>query len=316
MIDLNALALPDLFRALHAPEYLPRLLEIARDEDLGPGGVPGDVTSNCSITQTQRGDGVIVARQAGVLSGGETLPHVARVFAPGCRLDVRGRDGQMLTKGETIAVLSGPMRQVLAAERTMLNLLGRMCGIATRTAEFVRAVEGTRAKLLDTRKTTPGWRALEKYAVRCGGGHCHRIGLYDAVLLKDNHLAGVSVGELAGWVRDAAKRAREAARAGGSELRFVEAEVDSLEQFEALLRGGACEPGVGVDIVLLDNMTTEQLRRAVGMRSGLGSRVLLEASGGVTLGTIRGIAQTGVDRISVGGLTHQAVGLDVAMDVG
>jgi len=255
---------------------------------------------------------MIVARTEGVLAGVPVLEAARAVFGPDCTLEVRAKDGERLTKGRTIAVLAGPMREVLAAERTMLNFLGRLSGIATNTAKYVAAA-GSRVQVLDTRKTVPGWRGLEKYAVRCGGGHCHRVGLYDAVLIKDNHLAGVSVADLAAWVKRAAAEARRAAGAAG--LRFVELEVDSLEQLEAVLKDGACEAGRGVDIVLLDNMTTAQMREAAAMRVRYGSSVLLEASGGVTLENVRSIAETGVDRISIGALTHHAVWLDVAMDV-
>jgi nicotinate-nucleotide pyrophosphorylase (carboxylating) len=315
VLDLNTLPLNELFTALQTGDSLERLLSLAAEEELGPTGRPGDVTTQCCITPDLTGEGVMMAREPGVLGGIAALPRTMAIFAQDCALTFHAQDGDRIEKGQTLAVLAGPKYQVLRAERTMLNLLGRMSGIATRTAEFVRAIEGTGAKLLDTRKTTPGWRALEKYAVRCGGGHCHRIGLHDAVLFKDNHLAGVSVKDLPGWVIRAADKARRTADIQGTEMRFVELEVDTLEQLEAVLTGGACVPGVGVDIVLLDNMSAADMRRAVKMRAEHKAEVLLEASGGVTLETIRAIAKTGVDRISVGGLTHHAVSLDVAMDM-
>jgi nicotinate-nucleotide pyrophosphorylase (carboxylating) len=258
---------------------------------------------------------VIVAREGGVMSGLDVLPHALPDFAPECELAMRFRDGDRVHAGQPVAVLSGPLREVLAAERTFLNVLGRLSGIATRTARFVEAIKGTKAVLLDTRKTTPGWRMLEKYGVRCGGGHLHRVGLYDAVLFKDNHIAGVVPKDLAEWVRNATENARRLADIRGTGLRFVELEVDSLEQLEAVLRAGVCDPGRGLDVILLDNMDVATLRRAIELRARHKSAVLFEASGGVTLETVRGIAETGVDSISVGGLTHHAVSLNVSMDV-
>jgi nicotinate-nucleotide pyrophosphorylase (carboxylating) len=208
-------------------------------------------------------------------------------------------DGAQVGRGTLLAVVAGPLRSILAAERTALNFLQRLSGIATLTRKFVAAAAGTRAKLLDTRKTTPGWRLLEKYAVRCGGGVNHRVGLYDGILIKDNHLAG-----LGGDVR----RAVEAARTHpGNEGIPVEVEVDTLDQLEVAL-------AVRADIVLLDNMSLDQLRTAVARRDAIAPDVLLEASGGVNLNTVQEIAATGVDRISVGALTHSAVALDIGLD--
>jgi nicotinate-nucleotide pyrophosphorylase (carboxylating) len=198
-----------------------------------------------------------------------------------------------------LATVTGPLRAILAAERTALNFLQRLSGVATLTHKFVAAIEGFRTQVLDTRKTTPGWRRLEKYAVRAGGGTNHRFGLHDAILIKDNHLAG-----LGGDVR----RAVEAARAATGNGRVpVEVEVDTLEQLESALSARA-------DIVLLDNMTLDQLRSAVEHRDSIAPEVKLEASGGVTLTTVRDIAATGVDRISVGAITHSAPALDIGLD--
>jgi nicotinate-nucleotide pyrophosphorylase (carboxylating) len=208
-------------------------------------------------------------------------------------------DGQRVERGTTLATVAGSLRGILAAERTALNFLQRMSGVATLTRKFVDAAAGFKVKLLDTRKTTPGWRLLEKYAVRCGGGTNHRMGLYDGILIKDNHLAG-----LGGSVRKAVEQAR--AYPGNAGLP-VEVEVDTLEQLEVAL-------AVRADIVLLDNMTLEQLRLAVARRDAIASGVLLEASGGVNLTTVRDIAATGVDRISVGAFTHSATALDIALD--
>ncbi len=318
--DLNALPLHDLLPALSVNDAVTRLLAIAGEEDLGPGAKPGDVTSQCSIPPDRWADGLIVAREPGVLSGIVVLPQVMSMLAADGQLSFRAQDGDRVRAGQTVAMLTAPMYQVLRAERLMLNLLGRMSGIATRTAEFVEAIRGTEALVLDTRKTTPGWRALEKYAVRCGGGHLHRVGLFDAVLFKDNHIFGVTPKELPAWVTAASDKARRAAAAAGETLRFVEVEVTSLEQLEWLFRAGVCSPGTpgGVDIVLLDNMAPDLLAKAVEMRAQVGgeqARVRFEASGGVRLDTIRDIAESGVERISVGGLTHHAVSLDFSMDV-
>jgi nicotinate-nucleotide pyrophosphorylase (carboxylating) len=204
-----------------------------------------------------------------------------------------------------LATLSGPNRAILAAERVLLNFLQRLSGVATLTHQYVAAVSGTNAKVYDTRKTTPGWRALEKYAVRCGGGHNHRMGLYDAVLVKDNHLAGIPVARLSHAVFEMLNRA--------AQLRpppcFVEVEADRLEQVEALFKV------VGIQVILLDNFGLDELRRAVERRDTLGlkGRVELEASGGITLDTIRAVAETGVERISVGAITHSATAVDLSL---
>lgn len=315
----NHLSLPDLYRALSGGGLVRRLLEIARDEDLGvapedaaarglaPSGGSGDITCDCCVSPRSMAVGSIVARAEGVICGMETLPHLVETFGPACVVEANMSDGAHVPAGTTLGIVRGPLDEMLGLERTLLNLLSRLSGVASRSARFVRAIpSGSRAKLYDTRKTTPGMRVLEKYAVRCGGGFCHRIGLFDAVLIKDNHLAGVSVSELPGFV----ERAARAARVKGNPA-FIEVEVDSLEQFQALLT----LPPDCIDIVLLDNMSCEQMSRAASMRDRLRPSLELEASGGVTLESIASIAGTGVDRISVGGLTHSAVGLDIALDV-
>jgi nicotinate-nucleotide pyrophosphorylase (carboxylating) len=202
--------------------------------------------------------------------------------------------------------VSGSLRHMLAIERTLLNIVGRLSGIATLTRQYVESITGTKAVICDTRKTTPGMRNLEKYAVRCGGGTLHRIGLYDAALYKDNHLALIPAAQLAETVAVAAKQARTR-----NDVRFVEVEVDSLKQFHELLR---IEPGV-IDIVLLDNMSPSNMREAVKIRDTANPALQLEASGGVNLETVRAIAESGVDRISVGALTHSVTCLDVGLDV-
>jgi nicotinate-nucleotide pyrophosphorylase (carboxylating) len=224
-------------------------------------------------------------------------------------------DGALVAPGACVAKIEGPARGLLTAERTLLNFLGRLSGIATLTRKYVQAVSGTKARIYDTRKTTPGWRRLEKYAVRAGGGCNHRTGLYDAVLIKDNHLAfaagAASGGRLAFSPADAIRKARHwvADRIPGrarSEM-IVEIEVDGLEQLEEVLAAGP-------DLVLLDNMSPAQLRQAVALRDAHWPEIELEASGGASLETVRAIAETGVDRISVGALTHGAASLDVGLD--
>jgi nicotinate-nucleotide pyrophosphorylase (carboxylating) len=224
---------------------------------------------------------------------------VCHAVDPTLTFTVAVPEGSRCERGTTLASVAGPMRSLLAAERTALNFLQRLSGIATLTRKFVDAVAGTRARLLDTRKTTPGWRLLEKYAVRQGGGFNHRTGLFDGILIKDNHLAG-----LGGDVR----RAIETARAfPGNEGLAVEVEVDGLQQLEIALAARA-------DIVLLDNMPLADLRAAVARRDAVAPKTLLEASGGVNLQTVRDVAATGVDRISVGALTHSAPALDIGLD--
>ncbi len=302
--DLNALPLPALYARLRDTGLVRRLLELARDEDLGPG----DLTSALSLPEADRLDAAVVARAPGVVAGLAAVPDLLAVFGGDCRFIPRARDGDRVAAGDRLGTLAGPARAVLAVERTLLNLLGRLSGVATAAAAYVAVLDpGSTAKVLDTRKTTPGLRVLEKYAVRCGGGSCHRLGLHDAVLVKDNHLARVPLARLADWAADAARRARALATPPA----FVEFEVDSLDQLGRLLR---VEPGL-IDIILLDNVSPPALARADALRRELNPAILLEASGGVTLGTIGSISRTGVDRISVGAITHSAAALDVALDV-
>lgn len=275
------------------------LISLALAEDLGERG---DLTSQTLIPLAARGTVQVVARQAGVLAG---LPLVASVFAnldPDVTVTPRVADGDRLTRRTVVADVSGPVRSLLTGERTMLNFLTHLSGIATLTRQFVDAVAGTRAVILDTRKTLPGWRRLQKYAVRCGGGANHRMGLYDAILIKDNHLAAWT----ADHTHDIASAVRLARRAAPPGV-TVEVEVDRLEQLREVLP-------VGPDIVLLDNMRLDLLRQSVQLRDSLAPQVQLEASGGVTLATVADIARTGVDRISSGALTHSAPNLDLAFD--
>jgi nicotinate-nucleotide pyrophosphorylase (carboxylating) len=274
-----------------------QLIEMALAEDLSS---QGDLTCHALIRPDQLATVHVVARTSGVLSG---MPIGRMVFSrldQEVRWDPRHRDGDLLTPGSVVASVSGSLRSLLTGERTMLNFMTHLSGIASLTRIFVNAVAGTRARVLDTRKTLPGWRVLEKYAVRCGGGTNHRTGLYDGVLIKDNHLAAWTE---SASIADAIRTARSHAPAGVS----LEVEVDTLTQLEDALHGNP-------DIVLLDNMSVETLRMAVNLRQRVAPGVLLEASGGVTLDTVAAIAQTGVERISVGALTHSAPALDLAFD--
>jgi nicotinate-nucleotide pyrophosphorylase (carboxylating) len=275
-----------------------QLVDLALKEDLA---TVGDVTSRSLIPPGQTGRAAVVARSAGVLAGLPAAILVARAVDAKLELETHRSDGDLLYPDTELGVLCGPIGSVLTAERTVLNFLQHLSGVATRTRQFVSAVAGLRCQILDTRKTLPGWRLLEKYAVRCGGGYNHRLGLYDGFLIKDNHLAAVRAGTP---IAQAIRRCRENPQHGSLP---IEVEVDTLTQLDEALAGGA-------DLILLDNMTLDQLRDAVGRRDRTAPGVLLEASGGVTLDTVRAIAETGVDRISVGALTHSAPALDIALD--
>lgn len=264
----------------------------------------GDLTSMTVVPQSATGSNLVVSRQKGVVAGLEGLPMLA-AMAPltgdGLHVEILQPDGPV-EKGTAVARIAGNLRAILGIERLTLNLLGRLSGIATLTAEYVRQVAGTKAKICDTRKTTPGWRHLEKYAVRVGGGTNHRMGLFDGVLIKDNHIAGLArEGDAA--IATALRRAKAAV----DPATMLEVEVDNLQQLGEAL---AEQP----QIVLLDNMSLEQLAEAVRRRDEAAPGVLLEASGGVNLHTVAGIARTGVDRISVGALTHSAIVLDLGLD--
>lgn len=275
-----------------------RQASLALEEDLG---AVGDLTSEVLIPAERIGVALIVARQSGVLAG---LPSAELTFAlvdPTLTFESVCADGAFVKSGDRLAVVSGRTRPLFAGERTALNFVQRLSGIATLTHRYVEAVAGLPCRILDTRKTTPGWRLLEKYAVRRGGGHNHRLGLYDGILIKDNHLA-----MLAGHVAPVAESVQLARQKSGNAVP-LEIEVDTLAQLEAAL---PTKP----DMVLLDNMSLDQLRQAVRLRKEIAPGVLLEASGGVTLDTVRSIAETGVDRISVGALTHSAPALDIGLD--
>jgi nicotinate-nucleotide pyrophosphorylase (carboxylating) len=277
-----------------------RLVEMALAEDLGSAG---DITSQAVIPADFQGEAVFVARAPGIVAGLPVAALVVRSVDARLLFQPHVTDGAEVKPGTPLATIRGPMRSILAVERTALNFLQRLSGIATLTRKYVQAVAGLKAQILDTRKTTPGWRLLEKYAVRCGGGHNHRLGLFDGILIKDNHLAALK--SQGTTLQDSLQAAlRQAGRAVP-----VEIEVDDLDQFASAL---ACNP----EIILLDNFELDKLRLAVRLRNEAQSRTLLEASGGVNLSTVRAIAETGVDRISVGALTHSAVALDIALDYG
>jgi nicotinate-nucleotide pyrophosphorylase (carboxylating) len=268
------------------------LVRRALAEDLGRAG---DLTTDAIVPSDRDTRALIVAREAGRVAGLEAALHAFRLLDVTCRVDVRLPDGSDAEAGATIAQLSGRARALLTGERSALNLLGRLCGIATATRDVVARLDGLKTHVAGTRKTTPGLRALEKYAIRVGGGASHRYGLDDAVLVKDNHIA------LAGGVGEAVRRAR----ASVGHLVKLEVEVETLDELDEAL-------AVGVDAVLLDNMDLEALREAVRRCRG---RALTEASGRIRSDNVRAVASTGVDLVSIGWLTHSAPALDVALDV-
>ncbi len=281
------------------------LISLSTVEDLGEAG---DITSTTTIPSDAQGTACLVARSPGVLAGLPVVEQLVAHFGLTPHWEPTRMDGDRIERGDVIARLAGPMRALLAWERTALNFLQRLSGIATLTARYVAAVAGTRAAIYDTRKTTPGWRALEKYAVRCGGGVNHRFGLFDAVLIKDNHLAWLQTGTpTSPATPNPMVAAIASARANTPIGTTIEIEVDSLEQFDRVL---GCTP----DIILLDNMGPELVAKAVSRRDALAPSVQLEASGGINLDTVNCIARAGVDRISVGALTHSAPALDIALD--
>ena len=262
-------------------------------EDLGRAG---DITSIATVPEDTRGRAVVVARKAGVVSG---LPLVAEAFrrlSPQIGIEAQARDGDAIAAGDRLMTIDGDARAILAAERTALNFIGHLSGIATATAAFVGRIAHTKARIICTRKTTPGLRALEKYAVRCGGGFNHRFGLDDAMLIKDNHIA------VAGGIRAVLTRAKQAA----GHLVKIEIEVDSLDQLAQVLDVGLA------DVVLIDNFDLASMRRAVAMVAG---RLVIEASGGITLDSAAAIAETGVDYLSSGALTHSVQNLDIGLDI-
>ncbi len=269
-----------------------RLLEQALAEDLA---IAGDQTSAAIFTATDVTAGRVVARQPGRIAGLGMALEVFALLDAAVTTTILVTDGDDATAGDTLAEIAGPTRAILAGERTCLNLLGHLSGIATATRDAVARLAGTRAQLADTRKTTPGLRAFEKYAVRCGGGSNHRFGLYDAIMIKDNHVA--AAGSIAAAIA--------AVKASVGHMVKIEVEVDRIDQIPAALDAGC-------DVILLDNMTPSELTKATEL---IGGRAIAEASGGITLETLAAVAASGVDVISMGALTHSAPRLDVALDL-
>ena len=272
-----------------ATDTLERVAFAALAEDVGEG----DVTTEATVDTDASGSADLVVREAGVVCGLDVAEAVFRAVEPELRFERLVDEGVVVAAGTAVARVAGPERGILTGERTALNFLARLSGIATLTRRYVDAVEGTGAAILDTRKTTPGLRVLEKHAVACGGGRNHRFGLDDGVLVKDNHLRA------AGSVATAVERLRDATRLP------IEVECDTLEQVSEALAAGA-------DAILLDNMAPDRLRAAVALAGG---RARLEASGGITLDNVRDVAETGVDEISIGALTHSARSLDVSLEL-
>ncbi|WP_429313476.1 carboxylating nicotinate-nucleotide diphosphorylase [Paenibacillus mucilaginosus] len=273
---------------------LEQSLRLWLEEDIGMG----DVTTMTTISADSTAKGIIHVKDAGIVAG---LPVAQAVFAmvdPLLRFEAKAAEGQQVEYGTVLAEVTGSTRSILLGERLALNLLQRMSGIATRTRQYVDRLEGLPTRLVDTRKTTPGHRMLEKYAVRVGGGYNHRFGLYDAVMIKDNHIKG------AGGIA----KAIQAARAQIPHTMKIEVEVENFEQLEEAL-------GARPDIVMLDNMSTEQMKQAVQRMKQEAPHIMIEASGSVTLDTLRGIAETGVDVISVGRLTYSVQALDISLDL-
>ncbi len=268
------------------------LVRTALEED----GAFNDITTIATVLSDRRARASLVTRQHGVIAGVPLAVEAFRMLDPKVSIRIDVEDGVRVNAGDSVLFITGHARPILAAERVALNFLQRLSGIATLTARYVDAVANLRVRILDTRKTTPGWRVLEKYAVRAGGGTNHRVDLASAVLIKDNHLAALD-----GDVALAVRRSRETAPRGTR----IEVECERREQVEAAVRAGA-------DIVMLDNMSPAELRECVALVAG---RAIVEASGGVTLATVREIAEAGVDWISVGGLTHSAPALDLALDL-
>lgn len=270
---------------------LQRKIEEWLHEDIGFG----DITTMSTIPEEEQGTGILYAKEAGIIAGLPIAQLVFETVDPSLSFVAKAGEGDRVEIGQQIAEVEGSARSILTGERLALNLLQRLSGIATRTNQYVQAIAGTKARVVDTRKTTPGLRLLEKYAVRVGGGHNHRFALYDAVMIKDNHIKG------AGGIKMAVAAAREAI----PHTMKIEVETESIEQVREALEAGA-------DIIMLDNMDNERMKEAVQLIAG---RAVVEASGGVTLETIRSIAETGVDVISVGALTHSVKALDISLDL-
>jgi nicotinate-nucleotide pyrophosphorylase (carboxylating) len=283
-------------------EQVRPLIRMAMEEDLGGG----DVTTNLLFKDGTISEARIVSREEIVVSGLPVIEEILRQYDERLKMTAYFHDGQSAHVGNKLATIRGPLRSMLSVERVMLNFLQRLSGIATTTSRYVRAIKGTKAKIYDTRKTLPGWRLLEKYAVRCGGGYNHRMGLYDGILIKDNHMAELGK-NFPARIR---RLVEEAKKVKG--LQFIAVEVDHVDnQLNHVLKIR------GIDIVLLDNMGQWQLKHAVEMRDamcGKSRRPLLEASGNITLNNVSEIAHCGVDRIAIGAITHSAAAVDIGLD--
>ena len=279
--------------ALKLTNEIESLIDLALREDLGENG---DVTSNCILNSDDEGQANIIVKKDGIIAGLPIAEWVFKKVNPELKVQNRVEEGSKVQRYEEVVRIIGPLAGILTAERTGLNFLQRLSGIATLTAEFVRKVAGTKVRILDTRKTTPGFRVLEKYAVRAGGGGNHRFGLYDMVLIKENHIAA------AGGIASAVEQTRENMKNRDLNLK-IEVEVRNLSEVEQVLN-------LAVDRLMLDNMSLHKIREAVKLANG---KVELEVSGGVTLETVREIAETGVNYISVGALTHSASSLDLSL---
>lgn len=288
-------------------EAFATLIDLAKREDLGEGDVTGELTVPAGLV----GVGTLYQKSPGVAAGLPIVEHVCRAFDPRLTVEPGWEANEAVFsegKFKPLMSLRGPLRSMLSAERTILNFVQRISGIATATHAYVEGVKGTRAKVVDTRKTAPGFRALDKYAVRAGGGFNHRVGLFDMVLVKDNHVAQLETkGEADAWA-ERLERYIAASRAKRPALP-IEVEVDSEAQFERVLKMP------GIDIILLDNMSPERMAACVRQRDAADSKVELEASGGITLKTIREVAETGVDRISIGALTHSVTAMDISLEI-
>lgn len=282
------------------------LLNLAQLEDLAS---TGDLTSLSMIPASANGGTTVRSRESGIICGLCAAEEIVRLVQNGLVWKSFLKDGDPVSPGTVVAEFSGPVQKMLGTERILLNFIGHMSGVATRTDQYVQAIKGTQARIYDTRKTLPGWRLLDKYAVACGGGHNHRQGLFDHILIKDNHIA--CSGQIGLTPADAVLKARQYLKDTGrydSDNRpLIEIEVDTLDQLKIVL---TADP----DIVLLDNMGPSLLREAVKIRSALNPRTELEASGGINITTVRAAAETGVERISIGALTHSAPCFDVGLD--
>ncbi len=281
------------------------LIEAAKHEDLGINGI--DITSYYIVDQDKQAVAMFRPRQAGIFCGGQLIPQIIQAYDSSLELDVMIQDGEEIKADDHLAMIRGSLASILKIERIALNFINHLSGIATTTRAYVDQTAGFSARITDTRKTIPGLRGLAKYAVACGGGLNHRIGLYDAILLKDNHLVHLPKDDLGKTIKQIVVKTQEAEDKDYKPA-FFEIEVDTLTQYQQVLH-------TGVDIILLDNMDLDQIKQAVQIRDQTAPSVLLEASGGIGLEQIKPIAETGVDRIAVGAITHSAQTLDIGLDI-